>query len=129
MTSTKRIGIGKARDKHGWHKRCGLPGAPTRLEKKHGETATPASGPRPVRVRSFEFDHAARVRSAPGPRPLPCLLVRLEKDALFCNWGGIIQHSSPIVWCSSIGYGLVWLDLVWFGLVWLGLAWRGLAWL
>eukprot|EP00661_Eupelagonemidae_sp_cell13_P012482 gene12482-biopygen19956 len=36
-----------------------------------GETATPASGPRPVRVRFFKFYRAPRVRSASGPRPLP----------------------------------------------------------
>eukprot|EP00661_Eupelagonemidae_sp_cell13_P017060 gene17060-biopygen6813 len=35
------------------------------------KTALPASGPRPVRVRSFEFYRAPRVRSASGPRPLP----------------------------------------------------------
>eukprot|EP00661_Eupelagonemidae_sp_cell13_P015755 gene15755-biopygen11251 len=38
-----------------------------------GETTLPASGPRPVRVRSFESHRAARVRSASGPRPLPFL--------------------------------------------------------
>eukprot|EP00661_Eupelagonemidae_sp_cell13_P019276 gene19276-biopygen8452 len=36
-----------------------------------GETATPASGPRPVRVRFFKFYRVPRVRSASGPRPLP----------------------------------------------------------
>eukprot|EP00661_Eupelagonemidae_sp_cell13_P018836 gene18836-biopygen23448 len=36
-----------------------------------GETATPASGPRPVRVRFFKLYRAPRVRSASGPRPLP----------------------------------------------------------
>eukprot|EP00661_Eupelagonemidae_sp_cell13_P007701 gene7701-biopygen13614 len=35
-----------------------------------GEMATPASGQRLVRVRSFRFYHAPRVRSASGPRPL-----------------------------------------------------------
>eukprot|EP00661_Eupelagonemidae_sp_cell13_P008886 gene8886-biopygen21183 len=38
-----------------------------------GETATPASGPRPVRVRFFKFYRASRVRSASGPRSLPFL--------------------------------------------------------
>eukprot|EP00661_Eupelagonemidae_sp_cell13_P010673 gene10673-biopygen6299 len=46
------------------------------------ETATPASGPRPVRVRFFEFDRAARVRSASGPRPLPFLPERRELRAV-----------------------------------------------
>eukprot|EP00661_Eupelagonemidae_sp_cell13_P013558 gene13558-biopygen12560 len=36
-----------------------------------GETATPASGPRPVRVRFLKLYRAPRVRSASGPRPLP----------------------------------------------------------
>eukprot|EP00661_Eupelagonemidae_sp_cell13_P010147 gene10147-biopygen21293 len=36
-----------------------------------GETATPASGPRPVRVRFFKFYRAPRVWSASGPHPLP----------------------------------------------------------
>eukprot|EP00661_Eupelagonemidae_sp_cell13_P022565 gene22565-biopygen2747 len=36
-----------------------------------GETATPAYGPRPVRVRFFKVYRAPRVRSASGPRPLP----------------------------------------------------------
>eukprot|EP00661_Eupelagonemidae_sp_cell13_P024430 gene24430-biopygen13445 len=35
-----------------------------------GETAMPASGPCPVRVRSFKCYRAPRVRSASGPRPL-----------------------------------------------------------
>eukprot|EP00661_Eupelagonemidae_sp_cell13_P011361 gene11361-biopygen18388 len=35
-----------------------------------GETATPASGPRPVRVRFFKFYRAPRVRSASGTCPL-----------------------------------------------------------
>eukprot|EP00661_Eupelagonemidae_sp_cell13_P024691 gene24691-biopygen19443 len=36
-----------------------------------GETTTPVSGPRPVRVRFFKFYRAPCVRSASGPCPLP----------------------------------------------------------
>eukprot|EP00661_Eupelagonemidae_sp_cell13_P022467 gene22467-biopygen1175 len=38
-----------------------------------GETALPASGPRPVRVHFFGLYRAARVRSASSPRPLSFL--------------------------------------------------------
>eukprot|EP00661_Eupelagonemidae_sp_cell13_P003079 gene3080-biopygen14229 len=45
-----------------------------------GETATPASGPRPVRVRFFKFYRAPRVRSASGPRPLPFPPARVARN-------------------------------------------------
>eukprot|EP00661_Eupelagonemidae_sp_cell13_P020674 gene20674-biopygen8587 len=41
-----------------------LGGNDTWEERYLGETALPASGPRPVRVRCFEFYRAARVRCA-----------------------------------------------------------------
>eukprot|EP00661_Eupelagonemidae_sp_cell13_P012686 gene12686-biopygen4958 len=47
-----------------------------------GETALPASGPRPARVRFFEFYRAARVRSAPAavffPVGVSCAFSRIK---------------------------------------------------